>query len=82
MNYLKIFAHLKINITPCSLWSKEDYAKLPASISAVDWFFEYDGRSVNNCFLYLVEILQALIDRYVSVSSLTHVATCMDERST
>ena len=34
------------------LWSKGDYAKHSAFILAVDWLFEFDGRSVNNCSLY------------------------------
>ena len=35
------------------LWSKRDYAKLSATILAVDCFFELNGRSVNNNFIYL-----------------------------
>ena len=34
------------------MWSKEDYARLSSSISAVDWLFEFDGRSINDlCIL-------------------------------
>ena len=35
--------------------------------------FEFDGRSVNDCFQYLVGVVQALVDRYVPISSQTHV---------
>ena len=55
------------------LWSKGNYAELSNSILAVDWLFEFDGRSVNNCFLYLVGVLQALVDKYVPISNQIHV---------
>ena len=55
------------------LWSKGDYAKISASILAIDWVSEFDGRSMNDAFLYLVEILQSLVDRFVPVSNQTRV---------
>ena len=60
-------------------WSKRDYAKLSDTILAVHWFFEVDGRSVNSCILYLVGLLQALVDRCVLVSSQTHVPFWMKD---
>ena len=36
-----------------SLWSKRGYAKLSASILAVGWFFEFNGRSIMfSCILW------------------------------
>ena len=42
-------------------------------ILSVDWFFEFHCRSVNNCFLYFVGVLQALVNRHVSISSRDYV---------
>ena len=33
----------------------------------MDWATEFNGRSNNDCFLYLVAFLQSLIDRYILV---------------
>ena len=60
------------------LWSKGDYTKLSGSILAVN--FEFNDRSVNNCFLYLVGVLQASVDRCVPISSQTHVPVWMKGR--
>ena len=59
------------------LWCKGDYAKLSANILPVDWFLEFDGRSVNDAFLYLVGILQSLVERFVPVRKQTHVPIYM-----
>ena len=59
------------------LSSKEDFAKPSAIILAVDWFFEFGGRSINEDFLYLLGILQSLIERFVPVSIQAHVPICL-----
>ena len=41
--------------------------------------FEFDGRSVNYDFLYFVGVLQALLDRYVPISSQIHVPVWMKD---
>ena len=33
--------------------------------------FEFDGSPINDCFVYLVAVLSALVDRFVPVSSQT-----------
>ena len=58
------------------MWSKEDHARFFASTLAVYWLFEFDGRPIND-FVYLVEVLLALVDRFVPVSSQTYVAVWM-----
>ena len=59
------------------MWSRGNYAQISASIIAVDWITEFDGRSINENFLYLVDILQTLIDRYVPVARQNHVHAWM-----
>ena len=46
------------------MWSKGDYARLSTSILAVDWLFEFSGSPINDCFVYLVAVLLALVDRF------------------
>ena len=58
------------------MWSKGNYARLSTSILAVDWLFEFDGRPVNDCFVYLAAVLLAL-DRFVPASSQASVPIWM-----
>ena len=44
------------------MWSRGNYARISASTIAVDWIMEFDDRIINESFLYLLDILQTLID--------------------
>ena len=37
----------------------------------------FDERTINDCFVYLVAIIQALVDRFVSVNSQISVTVWM-----
>ena len=50
------------------MWSKGDHARLSTSILVVDWLLEFDGRPTNDCFVHLVAVFQAFVDRFVPVS--------------
>ena len=54
-----------------------NYAQISASTIAVDWITEFDSRSINESFLYLLDILRTLIDRYVPVARQNHVPAWM-----
>ena len=59
------------------MWSRGNYTQISASIIAVYWITEFDGKSINESFLYFVDILQTLVDRYVLVARQNHVPAWM-----
>ena len=46
------------------VWSKKNYAQISENTWAVDWITEFEGRSLNRCYLYLVSFVQTLVDRW------------------
>jgi hypothetical protein len=47
------------------LWHKGRYADIQASLAEVDWDFEFDLLTPNECFLLLQHRIVCLVDRYV-----------------
>ena len=53
---------------PVQLWSRADFGSIRRHLAGVDWGFEFLGRSVDECYDYLLEQLSDLVEIFVPVA--------------
>ena len=54
-----------LNSSERILWSKGNYMRMSDNILAVDWDYEFDSKSLDECYTYFVHFMKELIDRFV-----------------